>query len=182
VNVKAAAPVLSSFCVLFTNLHFLVEHFTLSRPDVLLDWFPRRLSMKKARWALLLLVLFVVPGAGQIEHIAAASQIEHAPTPEQCRADADAWGIPTAGVLVPNEQEFARLSTATALDPSVTAKMLDARMKQLTQCTRTDSNQSTRYTEANQAYAIAGLLRMANFMKRHNLTSQFLAEDEQGQR
>ena len=138
--------------------------------------------MNKARWALPLLVLFVVPGAGQIEHIAAASQIEHAATPEQCRADADAWGIPTAGVLVRNEQEFTQFSTATALDPSITAKTLDARMKQLSQCMRTDSTFSTRYSEATQAYAIAALLRMANFMKRHNLTSQFLAEDDQGQR
>ena len=138
--------------------------------------------MKKARWALPLLVLFAFPGAGQVEYIAAASQIEHAPTPEQCRADADAWGIPTAGVLVPNEQQFARLSTATALDPSVTAKMLDARMKQLSQCMRTDSTFSTRYSEANRAYVLADLVRIANFMKRHNLTPQFLAEDEQGQR
>ena len=35
--------------------------------------------MKKALGALSLLVLFFVLGAGQIEHIAAASQIEHAP-------------------------------------------------------------------------------------------------------
>lgn len=138
--------------------------------------------MKKARWALPLLVLIAVPGAGQIEHIAAASQIEHAPTPEQCRADADAWGIPTAGVLIPNEQQFAQLSTATAVEPSISAKMLDSRINQLSQCMRTDPTYSTRYSEAGHAYALAELIRIAAFMKRHNLTSQFLAEDDQGQR
>jgi hypothetical protein len=55
-------------------------------------------------------------------------------------------------------------------------------MKELSQCMRTDKLNSTRYAEANRAYAIGQLVRMASFMKRHNLTSQFLAEDEQGER
>src|SRR5262249_40570452 len=118
--------VVMAFYVLFTNLHFLVEHFTLSTSVVLLDWFTWRLSMKKVRWALPLLVLFVVPGAGQIEHMAAASQIEHAPTPDQCRADADAWGIPTAGGLFRNEEQFGKLMSSTAHDRNLTAKMIDA--------------------------------------------------------
>ena len=142
--------------------------------------------MMKATVAILLLLLsvgFVIPVAGYIEHASpVAMQIEHAPTPEQCKADADAWGIPTASVLFPNEAEFDRFSAATALNPNVTAKELEARMKQLSQCTRTDKTQDTRYAEANRAYAIASLLRFANFMKRHNLTEQFFAEDEQGKR
>jgi hypothetical protein len=132
---------------------------------------------------LLLAVGFVIPVAGHIEHAPpAAIQIEHAPTPEQCKADADAWGIPTASVLFRSEAEFDRLSAATALNRNVSAKTLDARMKQLGQCTQTDKAQDTRYSEANRAYAIASLLRFANYMKRHNLTEQFFAEDEQGQR
>lgn len=139
--------------------------------------------MTTLRWALpFFVVVFVFPAAGQIEHVAAASQIEHAPTPEQCRADADAWGIPTPALLVNTEQQFALFSNATARDQSLTANALEARMKELSQCMRTDKLYSTRYAEANRAYAIAQLVRMANFMKRHNLTSQFLAEDEQGQR
>jgi len=138
--------------------------------------------MKKALGALSLLVLFFVLGAGQIEHIAAASQIEHAPTPEQCRADADAWGIPTPALLVNTEKQFALFANANARDGNLTANMLDARMKELSVCMRTDKVNSMRYAEANRAYVIAQLVRMASFMKRHNLTSQFLAEDEQGQR
>jgi len=137
--------------------------------------------MKKARWALPLLVLFILPGVCQVEHVV-ASQIEHAPTPEQCRADADAWGIPTPALLVNTEQQFALFSNGTARDTNLTANMLDARMKELGQCLRTDKVNSMRYAEAARAYSIAQLVRMANFMKRHNLTSQFLAEDEQGQR
>jgi len=138
--------------------------------------------MKKVRWALPLLVLFVVPGAGQIEHMAAASQIEHAPTPDQCRADADAWGIPTAGGLFRNEEQFGKLMSSTAHDRNLTAKMIDARMRQLSQCMRTDNVQDTRYAEAAKAYTNAYMVRVMNFMNRHNLTEQFLAEDGQGQR
>ena len=129
--------------------------------------------------ALLLLVFFVVP-VGQIEPVVA--QIEHAPTPEQCRADADAWGIPTATPLFRNEAQFDQLVAATAGDKNVSAKMLDARMKQLATCIRTDNVQDTRYSEAARAYAFASMIRMVNFLNRHNLTPQFLEEDEKGQR
>lgn len=139
--------------------------------------------MKSTGLALLLSVCFVIPVAGQIDHASlVASQIEHAPTPDQCRADADAWGIPTPVLLLNTEQQFALFSNATARDKSLTANRLDARMKELSVCTRTDRVFSTRYNEANRAYTIAYLVRMASFMKRHNLTSQFLAEDEDGQR
>lgn len=131
------------------------------------------------RWVLPLVLL--IPGVCQSEHVV-ASQIEHAPTPEQCRADADAWGIPTPTLLVNTEQQFNRLSSATALDKSLTANIMDARMKELSVCMRTDKINSPRYAEANRAYAVALLLRMANFMQRHNLTDQFRKEDEQGQR
>ena len=74
----------------------------------------------KAIVAILLLLLsvgFVIPVAGHMEHMPlAAIQIEHALTPEQCKADADAWGIPTASVLFRNEAEFDQLSAATALN------------------------------------------------------------------
>jgi hypothetical protein len=155
--------------------------------------------MKSTRLALLLSVCFVIPVAGETEggvpkdtkkdwvlvsgHASpAVSQIEHAPTPDQCRADADAWGIPTPDWSGKVEQKFAIFSNATARDTSLTAHTLDARMKELSQCMLTDKMNSTRYAEAGRAYAIAQLVRMANFMKRHNLSEQFHAEDEQGQR
>jgi hypothetical protein len=141
--------------------------------------------MKSTLIALLFSVsaCFVNPVAGEPEHASlAASQIEHAATPDQCKADSDAWGIPTPALLTNTEQKFALFSNATARDTSLTANTLDARMKELSQCMRTDKLNSVRYAEANRAYAIAQLVRMASFMKRHNLTDQFHSEDEQGQR
>src|SRR5579864_8611611 len=116
--------------------------------------------MKKARLALLLAVWFVIPVAGEIGNVSpAASQIEHAPTPEQCRADADAWGIPTPVLLVNTEQQFNILASTTAGDRSLSANMLDARVKELSQCIRTDRPNSVRYSEANRAYIVAQLAR-----------------------
>jgi hypothetical protein len=44
--------------------------------------------VRKAQLVLVLSVWFVIPVAGEIGHASPlASQIEHAPTPEQCRAD-----------------------------------------------------------------------------------------------
>ena len=44
---------------------------------------------------------------------------------------------------------------------------------------KTHGLQSVRYPKANRAYATAELARIANFMRRHNLMSQFHGEDEQ---
>jgi hypothetical protein len=109
-------------------------------------------------------------------------QSEHAPTPEQCRADADAWGIPTPALLVNTEHQFNPFTSAAARDGSLTANILNARTRELSQCIRTDRASSMRYSEANRAYAIAQLIRMGNYMKRNDLISQFFAEDEQRQR
>jgi hypothetical protein len=137
----------------------------------------------KVRLALLLSVCFVIAVAVRSHHVsAAANQIEHAPTPEQCRADADAWGIPTPALFVNTEQQFNPFTSGVAGARGLTANVLNARTRELSQCMRTDRPNSTRYAEANRAYAIAQLIRMENYMKRHDLISQFLAEDEQGQR
>jgi hypothetical protein len=109
-------------------------------------------------------------------------QVEHAPTPDQCKADADAWGIPRYGVLAPNTAEFQRLAGLVMRDHNVTARMLDARSAEFTECEKTDSNQAGRYAQAIRAYATAQLGRMAHYMQRHNLTAQFYQEDDQGQR
>jgi len=126
----------------------------------------------KARFLLPLLFLFVIPTTGQVEHAP--------PTPEQCKADADAWGIPTPNVFAANEDQFSNLANAMMRDRNVTAKMLDARNTELGQCV--DGLPSGRYAQAHRAYTIAELARMANFMRRHNLMQQFYDEDAQGKR
>jgi hypothetical protein len=71
-------------------------------------------------------------------------------------------------------------------DPNVTARELDARNKELNLCIKTDKGvlapPTEWYTQASHAYTLAELARMANFIQRHNLMSQFYAEDGQGKR
>jgi hypothetical protein len=129
--------------------------------------------MQKARFLLPLLCLFALPTAGQVEHAA---------TPEQCRADSDSWSLPRAGILVPNEDQFSNATNAIVHNLNVSAKTLEARVNELQQCIKTDSGQSTRYAEGSRAYAIALLLRISDFVQRNNLTQQFYQEDNQGKR
>jgi hypothetical protein len=129
--------------------------------------------MKKARLLLPLLLLLVAP---------MTAQIEHAPTSDQCRADADAWGIPTLGVLVLNENAFASLADAMTHNQAIYAQELEARNNEFGECEKSDSAQSIRYAQAARAYSTAELARMGDFMERHNLTGKFYQEDEQGKR
>jgi hypothetical protein len=129
--------------------------------------------MKTSRLLWPLFLLFVAP---------MTAQIEHAPTPEQCRADADAWSVPKSTVLFPNENEFANLAATMTNNQTVSAKTLEARDTEFGQCEKTDSPFSVRYSQAARAYAIAELARMGHFMGRHSLTGQFYQEDEQGKR
>jgi hypothetical protein len=125
--------------------------------------------MKKAGFLLPLFLLFAIPMTGQIEH---------APTPAQCRADVDSWGIPTWSSFGQNEVQFDNYSVKTIRDHSVTAKALEARITELGQCMKTDKVLTARYSHGQRAYAIAELARMAEFMKRHGLQAQFYQEDE----
>lgn len=125
----------------------------------------------KRRFLLPLLLLIVIPMEGQVDR---------APTPEQCRADADAWGIPTSSVFETNEDQFSNLASSLMRDRTVTAKMLETRTTELEQCA--EGIESGRYAQANRAYTIAELVRMRNFMRRHNLMQQFYDEDAEGKR
>jgi len=129
--------------------------------------------MKKIQLLLPLFLLFVIP---------IAPQVEHAPTRERCRADADVWGVPKASVLTPNDYQFRNLTRDVAHNQAVTAKKLDARIDELSMCMRTDSVQSFRYEQGSRAYTIAMFARMADFVSRHNLLTQFYQEDDQGKR
>jgi hypothetical protein len=130
-------------------------------------------SMKKARSLLPMLLLFIIPVTGQVEH---------ATTPEQCRADADAWDIPTRSALAPNEDAFRDLAIFMVFKSPVPTKTMDARIAEFDECIKTDGNQANRYSQAGRAYTSAKLGRMASFMQRHNLMEQFYQEDDQGKR
>jgi len=129
--------------------------------------------MKKAKLLLPLILLFGIPVMGQVEHAA---------TPEQCRADANDWDIPGVAVFDANTIAFANLPATLVHNPTVTAKMLESRIVELNQCIKTDSLQAGRYSQGSRAYSIAELSRMGDFMGRHSLQGQFYQEDEQGKR
>jgi hypothetical protein len=129
--------------------------------------------MKKIQLLLPLFLLFVIP---------ITPQVEHAPTRERCRADADVWGVPKASVLTPNDYQLRNLTRAVVRDQAISAKKLDARIDELSMCMRTDSVQSFRYEQGSRAYNIAMWERMADFISRHNLENQFYQEDDQGKR
>jgi len=67
------------------------------------------------------------------------------------KADADAWGIPRYGVLAPNTAEFQRLAGVVMRDRNVTAKMLDARSAEFTECEKSDIKETGRYAQAIRA-------------------------------
>ena len=132
--------------------------------------------MKKSRLLLPLLLLLVVP---------MTAQVEHAPIPQQCRADVNSWEVPNFNPTFWNEEEFSNFVTLVMHDHSLTAKELDAREAELAQCLKTDQGFTAlpnRYVQARRAYSIAELARMADYVKRHNLMAQFYDEDEQGKR
>jgi len=103
---------------------------------------------------------------------------------EQCRADADSWGIPggtTAPVGNSAGDEFNRFKSKMDIG-AVPSKVLNTRNDELTQCVNTDRLNSSRYALASLVYKIAMFERMGNFMDRHDLVSQFYQEDDQGRR
>jgi hypothetical protein len=124
--------------------------------------------MKKVGLVLPLLLLFVIPMSGQVDHAA---------TPEQCRADSAAWNIPEHFIL--DRNAFANLVNQHS---NVNAKLLEARAAELEQCEQTDRLHAERYSLGAFAYSIVISQRRAHFMERHNLMAEFYQEDEAGKR
>lgn len=133
--------------------------------------------MKIARLLLPLLLLLMTPMAREQDAV-------HFAPLAQCRADADAWGIPNVvrpGVWNSPEDEFNNFKTKMELR-TLTSRVLNSRNDDLTQCVNTDRLNSSRYALASLVYKIAMLERMGDFMGRHDLVAQFYLEDDQGKR
>ena len=134
------------------------------------------MAIRIARLLLPLLLLFVIPMAGQ--------QAVHVPPLAQCRADADLWGIPGATpprVWDSPENEFNNFRSKMDVR-TLTSRVLNARNDELTECVNTDRLNSSRYAMASLVYKIAMFEREGNFLGRHNLVSQFYQEDDQVKR
>jgi hypothetical protein len=135
------------------------------------------MTMKVARLAIPLLVLLIPSPAREQEAV-------HVAPLAQCRADADAWGIPVAAPSAAwnsPEDEFNNFKSKMNIG-AVPSIELNTRNDELMQCVNTDRLYSSRYALASLVYKMTMFERMGNFMQRHNLVSQFYAEDDQGKR
>ncbi|HTZ75959.1 MAG TPA: hypothetical protein VMB47_18730 [Candidatus Aquilonibacter sp.] len=122
-------------------------------------------------------VLLTVPLIFWFSRPARSAQVEHAPTPEQCRADAAAWDIPEHFIF--DRDAFSNMVTQHSNE---SAQILDARRDELQLCEKTDRLHATRYALGGTAYGVAELIRVGDFMRRHNLMQQFYREDDEGKR
>jgi hypothetical protein len=93
------------------------------------------------------------------------SQIEHAPTVDQCRADQRLWlsqlesGLPLPAVSIMDEQR---------------GEMMD--------CLIVDPSRQLEYRNTTNEISAAVITRYRHFLWRHNLMDQFVKEDAAGKR
>jgi len=94
---------------------------------------------------------------------AATAMQDHAPSIEQCRADVAVW-------------------TQDDMGKNVSAPNLDLRAEQMGKCYLVDKSWGELYKNVlvQSMFALEG--RHHNFIIRHNLEAQFLAEDAAGKR
>jgi hypothetical protein len=115
--------------------------------------------MKKL-WLLLLMVTPL-----QLTH---AQQVHHAPTVAQCRANQQLW--------------LSKLQTKGYVSLSVHYLELDYWLLEMENCLKVDHNFEARYRYTENEIFVEEGSRLRNFLKRHNLVDQFMAEDAQGMR
>ena len=91
---------------------------------------------------------------------------EHAPMAPQCQADKAVW-----------------IDQLTPSDISKVAFVeVTSRMWEMAECQTVDPPNSAGYVKVSVLYLMAMDSRYQNFVKRHNLTAQFIQEDQAGER
>lgn len=103
-------------------------------------------------------MLLLVPAFGQ----------DHAPTVEQCRADQRLW----------NRQ----LTDGTEIIKSLTYYQLNDRMGEMADCVAVDDERAAIYAMTSGRFNAQQMIRLRDFVKRHELYQQFIAEDAAGKR
>ena len=116
----------------------------------------------------MLIVLLVGLGACS-PHLNAQTQVQHAPTVEQCRADQKLW-------ISKLEQEPVGAGVA-----NVSFNELNAWTLEMRDCQTVDPEFRWQYYSTQGEARIYQLARVGYFLDRHNLHGQFIAEDAQGQ-
>jgi|SRR5215469_899427 len=107
-----------------------------------------------------LLLVMVTP----LQLIHAQEVNDAAPTVEQCRADQELW--------------LSKLDAESIL--LIDFRELNDWSREMRQCMRVDQKFEDRYYNTVAEANFAKARRFANFLDRHNLYEQFLAEDAQG--
>ena len=113
-------------------------------------------------FVLMLAVLFPFSGTKWM-----AQDVEHAPTVAQCQADQRLW--------------LAQLERDGGTD-AVSFRTLRLWGNEMTECADVDPPNSFRYLNTLSETAFVQILRLQDFLVRHNITDQFYAEDEAGKR
>lgn len=107
---------------------------------------------------------------------------DHAPTTEECRADAALWGDPEAQTEY-NESETAHINDGTQNKTDIARlpyQAISVRVREMIDCMKVDGQHSDAYDEVQRFYHDVMADRWHDFMKRHNLMNQFMQEDKKG--
>ena len=106
--------------------------------------------------------------------LAGAQEIKHAPTVAQCRADAALW----SDDYQLNKYEEFRYGTTLSWNE------LRARTLEIIDCIRIDKSREARevYDSVSHSIAAESWERAENFITRHGLWDQYMAEDTAGKR
>lgn len=112
---------------------------------------------------LLMLMLLAVAAVGQTPQ--AQDGIKHAPTAEQCRADAHLWTAQLKGKFV-----------------EVTYTELGARADEMNDCFSVDTDNRVLYLSEEAFFIRVQRVRLTQFIEKHNLAQEFAHDEALGAR
>lgn len=98
-----------------------------------------------------------------------AQEADHAPAAEQCQADQRLW---LATLEMPDNSGAQNTSLSTLHSWAV----------EMRSCIDVDPANNVKYLNTLSETTFVQVMRLSNFLRRHNLTRQFAAEDAAGKR
>src|SRR5215469_3588790 len=107
-----------------------------------------------------------------------SQDVHHMPTVQQCRADQKAWISKLNDDAKTEEAEGLQAPVAH----SISFQQLNFWSLEMHDCARIDPESGDLYFKTSDTALVTANNRLVNFLYRHNLLNQFLAEDAQGKR
>jgi hypothetical protein len=120
------------------------------------------MSLKRVVFAVFVLTTPVVMDAGQVEH---------APTVAQCQADQRLW--------MSKLQDAGKAADSSSLPAYA---VIEAWTHEMRDCQRVDPDNKWTYYNTNGEIWVDEMIRMEDFMRRHQTWDAFIAEDAAGKR